>query len=1075
MKKESIFENDTDLISRLPGGAGIMHEENGCFYLDFANDEWLSSHYGSIDSGKKLIGGNVLEYMYEQDREAIAAEYRRVRGSHELQGEGTYRLHGADGTLHWFHVLFRYACTQEQTEYYYAISNELDKQKKTEERLEESRSALRDAVANSDIQFFTYFPGERYCEIYAVNDRVGELPTVWKNYPDDFVAYAKCSAHDAEAYRQMVGRIDDGADKAECTIQLAYKGVYTWERLVMRSVRDENGRVVKGQGYSINVTERRKAEERLQEERVRHKSLEADTFEAFSFNISKVSQPNIKTSDTAMMEGTVSDTILEEALRICPALSHTNPATREILLRAAARIPDSKDRELFISTCSGDAVRNAVKEGRYSAEIRYRRYVGNCIRWVRTTMEVLPDPNNGDLLAFYYTSDINRNVLYEKITRQIIKHGYEEVVFCDLQTKQLYVKAVGDSDRLDYTEKPYGDALDYLTDKLSSSRDADEFRRKFALKTIVEKLCSEPVYTVFFTEKDENPLYHGQEQRQMKCDVLYLDEHCDVLIYLLVDVTEVYEQDRENRERMEAALTAAKQASSAKSDFLSRMSHEIRTPLNAIIGMDTIAAQSINDPERIGDCVSKIGISARFLLSLINDILDMSRIESGKMLLKNEKFLFRDFISGINTMVYNQTRQKGLDYECTVSSEIAEAYIGDSMKLQQILVNILGNAVKFTKSGKVTIDIHPLSGKNNQSVVRFAVNDTGIGIRDEALERIFEPFEQGDNSATSAFGGTGLGLAITKNLVELMGGSIRVRSIVGVGSEFTADIPLAIDESVLVQPRLDMHFEKMKTLIVDDDLVVCEQTNNILTEIGMSGELVTTGAEAVEKVLVNYGRSSFYDFILIDWKMPDMDGLETTRQIRRIVGPDVTIIIITAYDWESIEVEARSAGANMFISKPLMKSTLVSAFEKSMGDGGECSTGTDEVFDFTGRRVLVAEDNQINAEIAKNLLELKHFKVEQAVNGLKAMEMFVQHPVGYYDAILMDIRMPLMDGLQATVNIRHWNRADAKKIPIIAMTANAFDEDVEKSRAAGMNAHLSKPIEPNTMYATLERVMNEEQ
>jgi len=209
--------------------------------------------------------------------------------------------------------------------------------------------------------------------------------------------------------------------------------------------------------------------------------------------------------------------------------------------------------------------------------------------------------------------------------------------------------------------------------------------------------------------------------------------------------------------------------------------------------------------------------------------------------------------------------------------------------------------------------------------------------------------------------------------------------------------------------------------------------------------------------------------------MPDMDGLETTRQIRRIVGPDVTIIIITAYDWESIEVEARSAGANMFISKPLMKSTLVSAFEKSMGDGGECSTGTDEVFDFTGRRVLVAEDNQINAEIAKNLLELKHFKVEQAVNGLKAMEMFVQHPVGYYDAILMDIRMPLMDGLQATVNIRHWNRADAKKIPIIAMTANAFDEDVEKSRAAGMNAHLSKPIEPNTMYATLERVMNEEQ
>jgi CheY-like chemotaxis protein len=297
---------------------------------------------------------------------------------------------------------------------------------------------------------------------------------------------------------------------------------------------------------------------------------------------------------------------------------------------------------------------------------------------------------------------------------------------------------------------------------------------------------------------------------------------------------------------------------------------------------------------------------------------------------------------------------------------------------------------------------------------------------------------------------------------------------VGVGSEFTADIPLTIDESVLMQPKLEHNFDKMLALIVDDDLVVCEQTSNILRDIGMSGEWVTTGTEAVDRVRANYSRSQYYDYILIDWKMPDMDGIETTREIRRVVGPDVTIIIITAYDWESIEVEAKAAGANMLISKPLLKSTLVSAFQRAKNQN-EYELPEEANFDFTGRRVLVVEDNQINAEIAKNLLESRHCTVELAPNGLKAMELYIQNPAGYYDAVLMDIRMPLMDGLQATINIRHWSKEDAKTIPIIAMTANAFDEDVEKSRAAGMNAHLSKPIEPNNLYAVLERLIDKQE
>jgi len=500
------------------------------------------------------------------------------------------------------------------------------------------------------------------------------------------------------------------------------------------------------------------------------------------------------------------------------------------------------------------------------------------------------------------------------------------------------------------------------------------------------------------------------------------------------------------------------------------MSHEIRTPLNAIIGMDTIAAQAVDNPEREADCISKIGLSARYLLSLINDILDMSRIESGKMLLKRESFPFPEFLSSVNNIIYPQARAKGVDYECTVSGEVSDTYIGDEMKLQQVLVNVLGNAVKFTAKGKITLNISVLGHESNQEKLRFVVSDTGCGIAEKDQQRIFDAFEQTDTSTTTAYGGTGLGLAITKNIVGLMGGRISVRSIVGVGSEFTIDVPLTVDEKSIRPASLPANLRDLHTLIVDDDLMICEQTQTILNDIGMIGEWVTNGREAVTRVKEYSVQKQFYDFILVDWKMPDMDGIETTREIRKIVGPDVTIIIISAYDWQSIETEARAAGANMMITKPLLRSTLVSAFERVLGKEKDAAPAAVH-YDFTGKRLLVAEDNDLNAEIARVLLEDKHFTVESAENGLKALEKFVKNPEGYYDAVLMDVRMPMMDGLQAAANIRHWDRPDARTIPIIAMTANAFDEDVEKSRAAGMNAHLSKPIEPELLYSTLYRLV----
>lgn len=690
--------------------------------------------------------------------------------------------------------------------------------------------------------------------------------------------------------------------------------------------------------------------------------------------------------------------------------------------------------------------------------------------WAHMVMHLATRPETGDLIAFGAVKDVNNATTIEKIMNDILVKQYDFISIIDGVSGSIKLISVSSENSLIEQMNPtvYADSAREYIEKYVVADEKKACTEFMAIKNIIAQLNAGKKCTGSFTVNEDGT------PRNKRLDYYYLDKEIKLIVLVRSDFTEMQQKQMEQEEQLRTALSAAQLASVAKSTFLSRMSHEIRTPLNAIIGMDTLAAQAIGNDERISDCISKIGMSAHYLLSLINDILDMSRIESGKMLLKNEKFLFRDFISGINTMIYNQATVKDLDYECIVSSEIDESYIGDAMKLEQVLINVLGNAVKYTQKGRVALEVQRISNNGTTSRLRFIVSDTGCGIKESDQKRIFEPFEQADTSNTSTFGGTGLGLAITKNLVALMGGIIHLRSIVGVGSEFTIEIPLTVDESTPVKPKLEYNFEKLHTLVVDDDVIVCEQTASILKDIGMIGEWVASGKEAVEKVQYNSEKAMFYDFILIDWKMPDMDGVETTKRIRKIVGPDVTIIIISAYDWESISTEAREAGANMLISKPLLKSTLIQAFQSAKGGSDEQIQAPME-FDFSGKRVLLAEDNQINAEIAEALLQAKNFAVERADTGLKALELFTQNPVGYFDLILMDIRMPVMDGLQAANNIRHWNKDDAKTIPIIAMTANAFDEDIEKSRTAGMNAHLSKPIEPEVMYRTLYRILEEKE
>ena len=532
------------------------------------------------------------------------------------------------------------------------------------------------------------------------------------------------------------------------------------------------------------------------------------------------------------------------------------------------------------------------------------------------------------------------------------------------------------------------------------------------------------------------------------------------------------EQLEEQSKLLEATLSDAEQANKAKTAFLSNMSHEIRTPLNAIIGLDNIALNDPETPEKTKEYLRKIGSSADHLLYLINDILDMSRIESGRMILNNEEFSFPDLLQAINTMFSGQAVDKGLDYHCHINGEVDDYYIGDSMKLRQVLINILGNAVKFTPAGgSVSLQVERKAQYNGKSTLCFVITDTGIGISEEYLPHIFDAFSQEDSSTTNKYGSSGLGLAITKRIVEMMNDDIQVESEKGKGSVFTVTVTLTDSTRTGTNDIDDIHPADMSVLIVDDDPIACQHAELVLEKAGIASETAASGAEAVEMVQLRQARMEPYNLILVDWKMPEMDGVETTRRIRTIVGNESAIIILTAYRWDDILEEAVQAGVDSFIPKPLFAAAVMEEFKSALRRKGSLAAQSAHKAELTGRRILLAEDVEINAEIISMLLESRDMEVDLAQNGKIAVDKFGAHEPGYYDAVLMDMRMPEMDGLEATRRIRAMDREDARCIPIIALTANAFDEDVQRSLQAGLNAHLSKPVQPEVLFETLESLI----
>ena len=690
-------------------------------------------------------------------------------------------------------------------------------------------------------------------------------------------------------------------------------------------------------------------------------------------------------------------------------------------------------------------------------------------RWTKITSTFTDQLQDGIPISYTVMTDvedvmrrrIEQTITYDNIPGFISKHKvHKDGSFTLLEANDKYMDFSGIDKNSFLSFSPF-------------SR-LDETSRNTMNAHISCMLKGEPVHFVIQSKaKNGNDAWL---QLNGECIGWEGDEPIYLIVYInITDITEQRELQKKlekQSKQLKEALKSAEQANQAKSDFLARMSHDIRTPMNAIMGMATIAKAHVDEHERILDCMEKINGASKLLLSLINEVLDMSKIESGRLILSEDEFNVGELLQDLVVMMQPEIKNKQQTLNIHVKNLRHENVKGDTQRIKQVLMNILSNAIKYTpENGRITIEIYEKDPHNGIGNYQFVFEDNGRGMKPEFLDKIFEPFERASDDEIKRIQGTGLGMSISHKIIQMMGGDIKVESEYGKGSRFTIDMPLVCRDQ---KPDDKIEVEGLEVLVVDDDKIACLNTSSCLREIGINSECVYSGREAIEKVRQHHLAEKEYFAVIIDLKMPQMNGIETTRQIRRFVGADVPIIILSAYDLEEYEAEAKEVKANGFITKPLYKSKLLQVLRSFLDEGDQPEPIRPfklSNVDYSGKRILLVEDNELNREIAVEIIGSTGITIDTAINGLDAVHKVAQSEEGFYQIILMDIQMPIMDGYEATRQIRSLQRRDIAHMPIIAMTANAFSEDVTNAIKAGMNYHLAKPIDIGALMGILSKYL----
>ena len=656
--------------------------------------------------------------------------------------------------------------------------------------------------------------------------------------------------------------------------------------------------------------------------------------------------------------------------------------------------------------------------------------------------------------------------IYEKA----LKNHYIEILYIDFEDTGKCITLHQDTNLLNgkniFPESDEQMFDDYICEKImryasGNIDDLNRVKQQMTMEAIVKGTAEHIMHHVMI-----NFMLNG-EMRFMQFD--FTRESADTKnVFLFV---EDYTVPQQQEDALRIALASAEHANKAKTAFLNNMSHDIRTPMNAIIGFTALAAAHMNQPDLVKDYLAKIGTSSQHLLSLINDVLDMSRIESGVVKIEEKEVCIPDILHDLKTIIQGNIQAKQQDLYIDTQDVVHENVITDRLRLKQILLNIVSNAIKFTPVGgmiNIRVSEKPCNRKGF-TAFEFRIRDNGIGMSEEFQAHVFDSFSRERSSTQSGIKGTGLGMAITRNIVDMMGGTISLTSKEGKGTEFVVTLNFKTLEKATVYGPIP-ELIGARALVVDDDVHTCTSVSKMLREIEMRADWSTSGKEAVIRAKEAFEQNDAFKAYIIDWLMPDMNGIETVRRIRAVIGDETPIIILTAYDWADIEQEAKEAGVTAFVEKPIFMSELRKVLTKPMDIKEEPLYQTERENRYSGKKVLLVEDNELNREIATALLEEIGIYVDYVEDGTDAVERMHEVDDDRYDLIFMDIQMPKMDGYMATGEIRTLRNNKKANIPIVAMTANAFEEDKKKAFKAGMNAHIAKPIDINTILAVFDQV-----
>ena len=717
-----------------------------------------------------------------------------------------------------------------------------------------------------------------------------------------------------------------------------------------------------------------------------------------------------------------------------------------------------------------------------SAEYRVRHLDGKVLH-VMGNIKLIRE--NGELVCQRFLLDVTEQKQKEQSERRrqealihALSIDYNLVCFFDLET--------GEGHALRITGCPYGDLDEAFSGPLELSKcmsryidncvfpdDQDMMRETVSQDNLIQELSQRQIFYVNYRTNCKG----AEDIRYFQMKVVRLDSESEsgrvVLGFRSIDEETKLELEKTNL--LKDALMQANRASRAKTVFLSNMSHDIRTPMNAIIGFTALAVSHIESRELVEGYLKKIMTSGNHLLSLINDVLDMSRIESGKLQLEEKPCSLPEILHGLRNIVLADVHAKQLELYMDTVDVVHENIVCDNLRLNQVLLNLLGNSIKYTgPGGMVSMRISEKPGApEGFARYEFCIRDTGIGMSEEFVARIAEPFERERNSTTSGIQGTGLGMAITKNIVDMMNGTIDIKSKQNVGTEFTVCFTFKLDGDVPESQTIPQ-LQNCRALVVDDDFNTCDSVTCMLQEIGLRAEWTLSGKEAVLRTRQAVMREDEYSVYIIDWLLPDMNGIEVARRVRKEIGEEVPIIVLTAYDWSDIEDEARSAGVTAFCSKPLFLSELRDCLQSIITEREDGGKAEEKPARRTGH-ILLAEDNELNQEIAVAILEEAGFTIDVAENGQAAVEKLESSQPGYYRLVLMDVQMPVMNGYEATREIRRLKNKKLSRIPILAMTANAFEEDRQEAIRSGMNGHIPKPINVDTLMEAMDSLLEEEE